>query len=64
MRLENKKEFSSSRFSKVKIMSKKREWTFLIVGVLGAMLGVYGVVALNRYVLSSLPRANSLVKKI
>lgn len=36
-------------------MSKKKEWIFLIVGVLGAMLGVYGVVAFNRYVLLSLP---------
>ena len=48
-------EFNKSEFDKVKIMSKKKEWIFLIVGVLGAMLGVYGVVAFNRYVLLSLP---------
>ena len=42
-------------FDKVKIMSKKKERIFLIVGVLGAMLGGYGVVAFNRYVLLSLP---------
>ena len=48
-------EFNKSIFDKVKIMSKKKEWIFLIVGVLGAMLGVYGVVAFNRYVLLSLP---------
>ena len=48
-------EFNKSEVDKVKIMSKKKEWIFLIVGVLGAMLGGYGVVAFNRYVLLSLP---------
>ena len=35
-------EFNKSEFDKVKIMSKKKEWIFLIVGVLGAMLGEIG----------------------
>ena len=36
-------------------MNKKREWTCLIVGLLGAMAGLYGVVAFNQFVLISLP---------
>lgn len=36
-------------------MSKKKEWICLIVGFLGAMLGLYGVVAFNQFVLMSLP---------
>ena len=36
-------------------MSKKKEWIFLIVGFFGAMLGLYGVIAFNRFVLMSLP---------
>ncbi len=35
-------------------MSKKKEWICLIVGFLGAMLGLYGVVAFNQFVLMSL----------
>ena len=36
-------------------MSKKKEWLCLIVGFLGAMLGLYGVAAFNQFVLMSLP---------
>lgn len=36
-------------------MSKKKECISLIVGLLGAMLGTYGVVAFNRFVRLSLP---------
>ncbi|MGN0608288.1 MAG: CPBP family intramembrane glutamic endopeptidase [Oscillospiraceae bacterium] len=36
-------------------MSRKKEWISLTVGFLGAMLGLYGVVSFNRYVLMSLP---------
>lgn len=36
-------------------MSKKKEWISLIVGFLGAMLGLYGVVSFNQFVLASLP---------
>ena len=36
-------------------MSKKKEWICLIVGFLGAMLGLYGVIAFNQFVLMSLP---------
>lgn len=35
-------------------MSKKKEWICLIVGFLGAMLGLYGVAAFNQFVLMSL----------
>lgn len=35
-------------------MNKKKEWICLIVGFLGAMLGLYGVVAFNQFVLMSL----------
>ena len=38
-------------------MSKKREWISLIVGLLGAVSGLYGVVAFNQFVLISLPLA-------
>ena len=44
-----------SKFGRVKIMSKKKEWIFLIVGFFGAMLGLYGVIAFNRFLLMSLP---------
>ncbi len=36
-------------------MSKKKEWICLIVGFLGAILGLYGVAAFNQFVLMSLP---------
>lgn len=36
-------------------MSKKKEWIFLIVGFFGAMLGLYGVIAFNQFLLMSLP---------
>ena len=36
-------------------MSKKREWISLIVGLLGAVSGLCGVIAFNRFVLISLP---------
>lgn len=36
-------------------MSKKKEWICLIVGFLAAILGVYGVIAFNKFVLISLP---------
>lgn len=36
-------------------MRTKKEWICLLVGFLGAMLGVYGVVSFNQFVLMSLP---------
>lgn len=36
-------------------MSKTKEWIFLIVGFLGAMLGLYGVKLFNQFLLTSLP---------
>ena len=36
-------------------MVKKNEWLYLIVGFLGAMLGLLGVVLFNQFVLMSLP---------
>lgn len=36
-------------------MNKKREWISLIVGLLGAVSGLCGVIAFNRFVLISLP---------
>ncbi|MGN0675095.1 MAG: type II CAAX prenyl endopeptidase Rce1 family protein, partial [Oscillospiraceae bacterium] len=36
-------------------MSKKKEWISLIIGFLGAMLGLYGVVSLNQHVIMPLP---------
>lgn len=36
-------------------MSKKKEWICLIVGYLGAMLGLCGVVSFNQFVLMMLP---------
>lgn len=45
-------------------MNRKREWICLIVGFLGAMLGCYGVIAFNRYVLMSLPLGLRMVSGI
>ena len=36
-------------------MRAKRQWIWLLVGFLGAMLGSYAVVSFNRFVLMSLP---------
>ncbi len=36
-------------------MSKKKEWICLTVSFLGSMLGLYGVIAFNQFVLMSLP---------
>lgn len=36
-------------------MRAKRQWMWLLVGFLGAMLGLYGVVSFNQFVLMSLP---------
>ena len=45
-------------------MLKKQEWVSLIVGVLGAMLGLYGVVSFNQFVLMSLPLGLRMVSMI
>ena len=42
-------------------MGKKKEWISMIVGFLGAMLGLYGVVAFNQFVLMSLPLGMRMV---
>ena len=42
-------------------MGKKKEWISLIVGFWGAMLGLYGVVAFNQFVLMSLPLGMRMV---
>lgn len=36
-------------------MRTKKEWLCLVIGFLGAMLGLYGVVSFNQFVLMSLP---------
>ncbi len=45
-------------------MSKKKEWICLIVGFLGSMLGLYGVVAFNQFVLMSLPLGLRMVNML
>lgn len=45
-------------------MSKKKEWICLIVGFLGAMLGLYGVVSFNQLVLMSLPLGLRMVSML
>ncbi len=45
-------------------MSKKKEWICLIVGFLGAMLGLYGVVLFNQFVLMSLPLGLRMVSMV
>ena len=45
-------------------MSKKKEWICLIIGFLGAMLGLYGVVAFNQFVLMSLPLGLRIVSML
>ena len=53
-----------SGFAEEKIMSKKKEWICLIVGFLGAMLGLYGVLAFNQFVLMSLPLGLRMVSML
>lgn len=45
-------------------MSKKKEWIYLIVGFLGAMLGLLGVVLFNQFVLMSLPLELRMISMI
>ena len=45
-------------------MSSKKESICLIVGFLGAMLGLYGVVAFNQFVLMSLPLILRMISMI
>lgn len=45
-------------------MNKRREWISLIVGSLGAMLGLYGIVSFNHFVLMSLPLGVRMVSMI
>ena len=45
-------------------MVKKNEWLYLIVGFLGAMLGLLGVVLFNQFVLMSLPLGLRMVSII
>ena len=45
-------------------MSKKKEWICLIAGFLGAMLGLYGVVLFNQFVLMLLPSGLRMVSMV
>ena len=45
-------------------MTKKKEWICLIVGFLGAMLGLFGVVLFNQFVLMSLPLSLRMISMI
>lgn len=45
-------------------MTKKKEWINLIVGFLGAMLGLFGVVSFNQFVLMSLPLELRMISMI
>lgn len=45
-------------------MSKKKEWIYLIVGFLGAVLGLLGVVLFNQFVLMSLPLELRMISMI
>ncbi len=45
-------------------MSRKKEWSCLIVGCLGVMLGLYGVIAFNRFVLMSLPLGLRMISAV
>ena len=57
-------EFDKLEFYEEKIMSKRKEWISLIVGFLGSMLGLYGVVAFNQFVLMSLPLGLRMVSML
>ena len=54
----------ASRDLKRVFMTKKKEWIYLIVGFLGAMLGLRGVVWFNQSVLMSLPLALRMISMI
>ena len=45
-------------------MTKKKELIYLILGFLGAMLGLFGVVSFNQFVLMSLPLALRMISTI
>lgn len=45
-------------------MSNKKQWICLIVGFLGAMLGLYGVVVFNQFILMSLPLGLRMVSMV
>lgn len=45
-------------------MKKEKEWIYLIAGFLGCMLGLFGVVLFNRFVLMSLPLAVRMISMI
>lgn len=45
-------------------MSKKKEWICLIIGFLGAILGLYGVISFNQFVLMSLPLGLRMISMI
>lgn len=45
-------------------MSKKKEWICLIIGFLGAILGLYSVISFNQFVLMSLPLGLRMISMI
>ncbi len=45
-------------------MSKKKEWICLMVGFFGAILGLYGVLSFNQFVLMSLPLGLRMISMI
>ncbi len=45
-------------------MSKKKEWISLILGFLGALLGLYGVVCFNQLILMTLPLVLRMISMI
>lgn len=45
-------------------MAKKKQWISLIIGFLGTMLGLFGVVSFNQFVLMSLPLGLRMVSMI
>lgn len=64
-KVEYRKIITNLNFKKrCKIMSKKKEWICLIVGFLGAMLGLYGVVAFNQFILMALPLGLRMVSML
>ena len=55
---------ANQEFEERIFMEKKKQWISLIIGFLGTMLGLFGVVSFNQFVLMSLPLGLRMVSMV
>ena len=55
---------ANQEFEERIFMEKKKQWIYLIIGFLGTMLGLFGVVSFNQFVLMSLPLGLRMVSMV